>query len=80
MKINLKDLRGKEIESLELPSVFNTPFRPDIIKKVYVNVLSTKQGPVEKDFHALVKLLELQVSEVEELPIHPYHGRKITKK
>jgi len=42
VKINLKDLRGKEIESLELPSVFNTPFRPDIIKKVYVNVLSTK--------------------------------------
>ena len=36
MKVSLKDLRGKEIESLELPSVFNTPFRPEIIKKVYV--------------------------------------------
>lgn len=48
MKINLKDLRGKEIESLELPSVFNTPFRPDIIKKVYVNVLSTKFQPQGK--------------------------------
>lgn len=33
MKVSLKDLRGKEIESLELPSVFNTPFRPEIIKK-----------------------------------------------
>lgn len=42
MKITLKDLRGKGIESLELPSVFSTPFRPEIIKKVYVNVLSTK--------------------------------------
>ncbi|HEY9399583.1 MAG TPA: 50S ribosomal protein L4 [Nitrososphaeraceae archaeon] len=42
MKVTLKDLRGKEIESLELPSVFSTPFRPEIIKKVYVNVLSTK--------------------------------------
>jgi large subunit ribosomal protein L4e len=48
VKINLKDLRGKEIESLELPSVFNTPFRPDIIKKVYVNVLSTKFQPQGK--------------------------------
>ena len=42
MKAILKDLHGKEIESMELPSVFNTPFRPEIIKKVYVNVLSTK--------------------------------------
>jgi large subunit ribosomal protein L4e len=45
MKVSLKDLRGKEIESLELPSVFNTPFRPEIIRKVYVNVLSTKFQP-----------------------------------
>jgi large subunit ribosomal protein L4e len=45
MKVSLKDLRGKEIESLELPSVFNTPFRPEIIKKVYVNVISTKFQP-----------------------------------
>ena len=42
MKVSLKDLHGKEIESMELPSVFNTPFRPEIIKKVYVNVISTK--------------------------------------
>lgn len=45
MKVALKDLRGKEIESLELPSVFNTPYRPEIIKKVYVNVLSNKFQP-----------------------------------
>jgi len=45
MKVTLKDLRGKEIESLELPSVFNTPYRPEIIKKVYVNVLSNKFQP-----------------------------------
>jgi large subunit ribosomal protein L4e len=45
MKVSLKDLRGKEIQSLELPSIFNTPFRPEIIKKVYVNVLSTKFQP-----------------------------------
>jgi large subunit ribosomal protein L4e len=45
MKVSLKDLGGKEIELLELPSVFNTPFRPEIIKKVYVNVLSTKFQP-----------------------------------
>jgi large subunit ribosomal protein L4e len=45
MKVTLKDLRGKEIEPLELPSVFNTPYRPEIIKKVYVNVLSNKFQP-----------------------------------
>lgn len=45
MKVALKDLRGKEIEALELPSVFNTPYRPEIIKKVYVNVLSSQFQP-----------------------------------
>jgi len=45
MKVALKDLRGKEVKSLELPSVFNTPYRPEIIKKVYVNVLSNKFQP-----------------------------------
>jgi len=45
MKVSLKDLRGKDLESLDLPSVFNTPYRPEIIKKVYVNVLSTQFKP-----------------------------------
>jgi large subunit ribosomal protein L4e len=45
MKVALKDLRGKEVKSLKLPSVFNTPYRPEIIKKVYVNVLSNKFQP-----------------------------------
>src|SRR6188474_3557339 len=45
MKVSLKDLRGKDLESLELPSVFNTPYRPEIIKKVYVNVLSSQFQP-----------------------------------
>src|SRR5688572_32410606 len=45
MKVGLKDLRGKQIESLELPTVFNTPYRPEIIKKVYVNVLSSQFQP-----------------------------------
>ena len=45
MKVSLKDLRGKDLESLELPSVFNTPYRPELIKKVYVNVLSARFQP-----------------------------------
>jgi large subunit ribosomal protein L4e len=45
MKVALKDLRGREVKSLELPSVFKTPYRPEIIKKVYVNVLSNKFQP-----------------------------------
>ena len=45
MKVSLKDLGGKQLESLELPSVFDTPYRPEVIKKVYVNVLSTRFQP-----------------------------------
>lgn len=45
MKVGLKDLRGKQIESLELPPVFSTPYRPEIIKKVYINVLSSTFQP-----------------------------------
>jgi len=45
MKVSLKDLGGKQLESLELPAIFNTPYRPEVIKKVYVNVLSTKFQP-----------------------------------
>ena len=45
MIASLKDLEGKEIESFELPSVFETPFRREVIKKVYVNVLSAKFQP-----------------------------------
>jgi len=32
------DLSGKEIESIELPPVFNYPYRPEVIKKAFVNI------------------------------------------
>jgi large subunit ribosomal protein L4e len=41
------NLEGNEISSVELPPIFNFPYRPEVIKKVYVNLDShhyQKQG------------------------------------
>src|ERR687893_1277517 len=40
MKATLIGLDGKESGEIELPAVFDTPYRPEVIHKVYVNVLS----------------------------------------
>jgi large subunit ribosomal protein L4e len=40
LKANLVGLDGKESGEIELPAVFETPYRPEVIHKVYVNVLS----------------------------------------
>ena len=40
MKTNIVALTGKDLHEIELPSVFDTPYRPEVIHKVYVNVLS----------------------------------------
>ncbi|HJU34420.1 MAG TPA: 50S ribosomal protein L4 [Nitrososphaera sp.] len=40
MKAKIIGLDGKETNEIELPAVFNTPYRPEVIHKVYVNVLS----------------------------------------
>src|SRR6478672_9691528 len=39
------DIDGKEIDDLVLPPIFDTPYRPDIIKKVYVNLRSLSYQP-----------------------------------
>src|SRR5687767_1265733 len=47
MKAKVIGLDGTESAEIELPAVFDTPYRPEVIHKVYVNVLShsyQKQG------------------------------------
>ncbi|MBA3283973.1 MAG: 50S ribosomal protein L4, partial [Nitrosopumilus sp.] len=38
MNTKLYDLEGKEVSDIELPPVFNFPYRPEVIQKVYVNL------------------------------------------
>ncbi len=38
MESKIFDLKGKQMESVDLPPVFNFPYRPEVIKKAFVNV------------------------------------------
>lgn len=38
MNAKIFDLQGNEHSTLDLPAVFNFPYRPEVIKKVYVNL------------------------------------------
>ena len=40
MKAKIVAIGGKESGEIELPVVFDTPYRPEVIHKVYVNLLS----------------------------------------
>jgi large subunit ribosomal protein L4e len=40
MKAKVVATTGKDAGEIELPAVFDTPFRPEVIHKVYVNLLS----------------------------------------
>ncbi len=40
MKTKVIGLDGRDSAEIELPAVFDTPYRPEVIHKVYVNVLS----------------------------------------
>ncbi len=40
MKTKVVALTGKDSGEIELPAVFDTPYRPEVIHKVYVNLLS----------------------------------------
>jgi large subunit ribosomal protein L4e len=47
MNAKVYDLEGRETSNVDLPQVFNFPYRPEVIKKVYVNLDShhyQKQG------------------------------------
>lgn len=49
MQTKVLDLEGKEGDSLELPSVFNTPLREDVINRVYVALASHGIQPQGRD-------------------------------
>lgn len=40
MKSSISGIDGKEAGNIELPAVFETPYRPEVIHKVYVNLMS----------------------------------------
>src|SRR6187399_1707765 len=40
MKTKLFDLKGNQTEDIDLPKIFDFPYRPEIIKKAFVNLYS----------------------------------------
>jgi len=50
-KISAKlfDLKGTEVATLNLPQIFNTPTRPDVIKRAVVTIQSHKFQPQGRD-------------------------------
>jgi len=48
-KVNVYGTDGKATSQIELPSVFNTPYRPDIIKKSFNVLRSNKRQPYGSD-------------------------------
>jgi large subunit ribosomal protein L4e len=48
-QVKVLDLEGKEVESLELPPVFKTPLREDVINRVYLALQSHGRQPQGRD-------------------------------
>lgn len=49
MKVNVLDLNGKPKGNVELPSVFSTPYRPDIIKRAVLAAQANRRQPYGSD-------------------------------
>ena len=47
--VNVYDLEGKPESSIDLPDVFSTPFRPDVIRKTVLFQQSHKRQPQGRD-------------------------------
>jgi large subunit ribosomal protein L4e len=47
--VKVLDLSGKEIESVDLPAVFSTPIRDDVISRAYVALDSHRRQPQGRD-------------------------------
>ncbi len=48
-KVNVYDLNGSSKEKIDLPESFNTPFRPDIIRKSFNVLRSNRRQPYGAD-------------------------------
>lgn len=46
------NLEGKEVGTIELPEVFKTPFRPDVIKRAVIAIQSHRLQPKGRDPYA----------------------------
>ncbi|MEM5802145.1 MAG: 50S ribosomal protein L4 [Candidatus Aenigmatarchaeota archaeon] len=49
MKVDVLDLEGKPIEKIELPEVFKTPIREDLILRAFLATMSRKRQPYGAD-------------------------------
>ena len=52
VKVNIYGIDGSSSEKIDLPEVFNTPYRPDIIKKSFNVLSSNKRQPYGSYPHA----------------------------
>src|SRR5579862_5463942 len=49
MEAKILNLDGQEVESVNLPDVFNTPLREDVINRVFVALTSHNKQPQGRD-------------------------------
>jgi len=54
-KVNVYGINGSVKESIDLPDVFNTPYRPDVIRKSFNSLHSNKRQPYGSDPRAGAK-------------------------
>ena len=54
-KVNVYGINGTVKESVELPNVFDTPYRPDIIRKSFNVLHANKRQPYGADLFAGTK-------------------------
>jgi len=52
LKANLLNLKGELKGQIELPKIFSTPYRPDLIKKVYVRISTHRIQPQSRAINA----------------------------
>lgn len=45
VKVNVYDIKGVKKDTIDLPSLFSTPYRPDIIRKSFAGLQSNKRQP-----------------------------------
>ena len=45
MKAKVFDLKGNVVEEIELPKVFETPYRPDLIRRAYLAIFTHRRQP-----------------------------------